>query len=790
MIPDVAQATRFLAWLSDRPTVLLTIPMEGGLPSTSVPSDLSAFLSSSAEQQLNVYLQPARVSQHAQKASKDEVTSVGVLWIDLDPKEATPAARAALLGLLTSDRPSAIPEPSAVVFSGGGFQAYWKLEVPFEVSSLAAVLEFEEHTRWLTRTFRNQDQGGWNIDRILRLPGSVNWPKAAKREKGQEPALAQIVELSERVYKLEDFGRDQQGSGLRQELGDESSRRPSTTDPGLIKFSDLSALDDYEIPVRVLDTIVEGKGKEPKHGDNSRSAWVFDVVCNLLRFGVPEGMILWVLLNPDWAISESVLDKRGGARKYALKQITSGLAFIARDPDAAPDSDNTSVAQSNSPEPRQDLEDDPVYENCVEWINRRYFAILMGGRHAFCRENVDGSFTRMNSDAFDFELQSHRIFMQGTKGNTTAVPISKIWKEDRRRRYFPRGFVLDDKKIVEGAYNLWRGFSVEPKQGNWTTMREHILMVLASGNKALAEYIIRWTAWTVQNPSLPARVALVFQGTEGVGKGIFANAIVALFGEKRHGLRIQSMAHIVGRFNEHLRHCCVLFCDEATATGNESDGAMKGLITESSLPIEGKGRDLESSDNHLHILMASNEDWVVPAGKDSRRYVVLKVSSHRQGQRDYFDAILGQMYDDGGLAAMLYDLQNMKLGNWHPEENRPDTDALHEQRAFSLRGFDKIYQDILITGTIPGIQERAVTVPYLISVVGRTVRKENLPSGQEVIFILKRTGWKKMHSRDQNGDQYWSPPPLEEARMRFNPKFPWPKEPEDWELLEPPVDIM
>ena len=44
------------------------------------------------------------------------------------------------------------------------------------------------------------------------------------------------------------------------------------------------------------------------------------------------------------------------------------------------------------------------------------------------------------------------------------------------------------------------------------------------------------------------------------------------------------------------------------------------MITEPTLAIERKGQDTETVPNMLHILMASNNQWIVPAGLDERRF--------------------------------------------------------------------------------------------------------------------------------------------------------------------------
>jgi hypothetical protein len=70
----------------------------------------------------------------------------------------------------------------------------------------------------------------------------------------------------------------------------------------------------------------------------------------------------------------------------------------------------------------------------------------------------------------------------------------------------------------------------------------------------------------------------------------------------------------------------LLFGDEAFYAGDKKhESILKMLITEEMITIEAKGVDAEVSGNCIHLMMASNESWVVPAGMDDRRFFVLDV---------------------------------------------------------------------------------------------------------------------------------------------------------------------
>lgn len=289
-------------------------------------------------------------------------------------------------------------------------------------------------------------------------------------------------------------------------------------------------------------------------------------------------------------------------------------------------------------------------------------------------------------------------------GEDKRVSLGQWWlKHPERRQYEGVTFQPGSGPEVNGRLNLWRGWGVEPKRGLWTRMRRHIDEVLANGDEAAADYIIRWVAWSFQHPAERAQAALVFKGKKGTGKGTLGNALCHIFGQ--HGTHISSAEHLAGRFNGHLRDACLLFADEAYWPGDKgSEGSLKRLVTEPDLFIEAKGRDGVTVANMLHIIMASNEEWIVPAGEDERRYAVFTVSADHMQDDDWFKPIYAES-EAGGEAAMLYDLLRMDLGDWHPRRI-PKTSGLLEQQSQSLRPEDAWWVELLQSGRLWGAADR------------------------------------------------------------------------------------
>jgi hypothetical protein len=79
-------------------------------------------------------------------------------------------------------------------------------------------------------------------------------------------------------------------------------------------------------------------------------------------------------------------------------------------------------------------------------------------------------------------------------------------------------------------------------------------------------------------------------------------------------MTITNAEHLVGRFNAHLRAKCVLVANEAFYAGNKRhEATLKALVTDAVLPIEQKFVDAETDVKLLHLIVISNNDWVVPA---------------------------------------------------------------------------------------------------------------------------------------------------------------------------------
>src|SRR4029077_3125952 len=110
-----------------------------------------------------------------------------------------------------------LPRPTIGVDSGGGLQFLWLLIVSLGPEYRARV---EAISRALMVAL-GAKPGTQNIDRILRVPGTVNWPTPTKRDDGRVPCLSKLLWLEEGLrYSLDDFAAwETSGPGTPEDEG-------------------------------------------------------------------------------------------------------------------------------------------------------------------------------------------------------------------------------------------------------------------------------------------------------------------------------------------------------------------------------------------------------------------------------------------------------------------------------------------------------------------------------------------------------------------------------------------
>lgn len=649
----------------------------------------------------NLYFTPNRVGRKMRKkTSREDIAWLDVLHVDLDPNRWTDDLKISpeefikeeqdrILTLLTEKRPEGIPAPTFVVFSGGGYQGFWKLREPLKLDGTIDMAEdVKAYNIKLERDFGADHCH--NIDRIMRLPGTWNIPTAAKIKKGRTKVEAGVVYFEpEQVYDIDQFKKAVKVQVKEAFGGDAAPSITVDVTPGNIeRMVDVHELDKHtadKLPLedrvkRIIqigydpeDTSLNAKPKD------DRSVWVFDAVCAMVRRGIPDQMILSVLLDKDFRISDHIYDQKQGAEKAAIRQITRAKEFTT----------------------------DPLLTE----LNSQYAFTIIGARDMVICEDMHGiensktgktypTLQYMIPSAFK-ALMNNRKVQAGEHANGTPrmVGIGTWWLEHTQRRTYSKGvyFTPDDKRR-EDKYNLWRGFAFQEKKGSGhESFLRHIHDNVCSGNEVYYDYFIKWLAHLFQKPTELAHVAIVLRGELGVGKSFVPNMVGELLGG--HYIQVSDKKHLVGSFNAHLQDKLLVFADEAFFHGDrQSVSTLKTMITERHRMVEKKGFDAAMAINYTRLIMSSNDEHVVNAASKERRYFILNVPPTKQQDTGYFKAIASDL-EGGGFEHLLDFLLSVDLKDFDPRQ-RPITDELRRQASFSYPNHIEWWLNCLIDGKV------------------------------------------------------------------------------------------
>lgn len=537
------------------------------------------------------------------------------------------------------------------------------------------------------------------------------------------------------------------------------------------------------------DPSVEGEGGN----DNA-----FRVACRVKDFGVSEHTCLDLMMGdwnercePPWDLME-LAEVVENAYQYAWGD-QGGLSADEDfgDGDDLPTEEHIEEIRAKERDSRSSGDRDrPPLEDrraLLEWMNGRHSKTLYGGKSLVWTkqfgENGRSEFTLVTLEELA-KLYENRFVPTEDK----AVPLGMWWRKHPALMW-SKGFAMrpdlpPGSQGMGKEFNIWNGWGIEPRPGDWTPYRRLVTEALCAGDERHAGYVFDWIALLLQRPSVLHKVALVFRGSKGTGKSTLGLALKMALGN--HAAKADSAEAVTGQFNWHLKDKVFLLAEEVKwMKGKGGEGMLKALITDPERGYEAKGINAVQGYNYVSMMITSNEDWVVPASLgDERRFAAFNVSRRLTGDR----ALWRGIYDDSAgsgvprrepIAAMMHELLRRDISGFDPIRHAPRTEALAQQALESMDFKDKWWHDRLSDGQPPGLmgepdewERGGVEVPVQEAYRDFTdsVQRGHKCSRDALGRRLSDFGVKKRRAtREVDGKRpyIWILPSLEEAREIF-----------------------
>ena len=769
------------------PWVLTAIPPDPG-PMTTITArnarDVRVFISQhNGKRNLYYSVNPIRQATN-KKAAKTNIAAIEFGLADCDPAEGeTPeAAKARYLAALKS---TAAPNPTFIVDSGNGLQFGWRLDKPIPLpepirtdksgesiavlsdNAQAIVDDVEARIKAVMERL-GAKAGTQNIDRILRLPGTTNLPNKAKRARGRVECPATLIEFNESVHALASFPEPEPDTAKGKAAG--AGRGGSKRAMKVVGVEELRVSERIKAIIRT--------GENLDGADATRSGAVWTVCLALAAQAYDDAQFQEIFLDPAIAISAHVLEQPK-PEEYLAQQIEKARAKTA-------DSD---VARVN--------------EDYALVVIRNHAAILLPNEPVL---------TVWTLETFREWFAEHFVRREGFKDGKPR-PLADHWRAHPQKRKY-RGIEFAPGRETSGYFNLFRGWPIKPKPGDWGLFRDHLLRNVCGGDDAIFKWVFGWFAQIIQHPEAKPGTSLALRGPMGVGKTIVGDIFGALLGP--HYLLVDSSEYVIGKFNAYMISLLLLQSDEAVWAGDHAAASrIKGLVTSKRQMVQLKGIDAFQVPNHVRLLLTGNEDWIVPAGMDERRFTVLDVGENNKQDHVFFGKLITQM-ENGGYEALMHDALQFDLSSVNLREVLK-TDALREQKIASLTPEQKWWLDTLMKGELPwGVDDEVGCCPCdrlqarYQAHARRSAAKPRAIATELGIFLRKHAQgiarrerdfniWNERKSRiDLQRGYVYRFPSLAECRKAFDKKmqqhFEWPDpgplhlERANW-VIEPRPDI-
>ncbi|RMF24512.1 MAG: hypothetical protein D6760_03140 [Deltaproteobacteria bacterium] len=230
-------------------------------------------------------------------------------------------------------------------------------------------------------------------------------------------------------------------------------------------------------------------------------------------------------------------------------------------------------------------------------------------------------------------------------------------------------------------------------------------------------WVLRWFAYPIQHPGAKLKTALVIHGPQGVGKNLFTEAVMAIYGE--YG-RIVGQAEIEERFNDWASRKLFLIANEVVARAElfHQKNKLKALITDDWIRINPKNVAAHDERNHMNLVFLSNEVQPVVVEPGDRRFAVIWTPKKRE--QAFYQAVLDEIRN-GGIAALHHYLLNVDLGDFHPGTPPPETRARRRLIEISKESPDR-FADEWLAGELDA-PVHACALADLYEVYVRWIRK-------------------------------------------------------------------
>jgi len=512
---------------------------------------------------------------------------------------------------------SGLPQPTAIVMTGGGSHLWWRLAEP------VAVEVWRLAQKAIISRFASADRAIHDAPRIMRLPGTTNH---------KHGVVAEVLEVNASTHPISAF--------MRPKVVVAPPPPPAATTPSP---ADTSSTSRARLWLSKREGGTEG---------NRNTALFKAAACVYQDFDLDRETTLALIRDWNATANHPPLDDR------EVSDTVASACASARGERGAKNRAMATHAVWTSP---AEVPADPTPEECPSPPPSTDSVLDTLGRECYL---VIGT-TQVWHDGLAMSMPLEALSaLYPTEG--------KIWRNARDRRTVRvEDIVFEPGGAKPGQVNLWRGWPTTPDPRPCPLLVRHI-SVICGDDPMLRDWLTCWLALPIQKPGVKLDTAVILQGKPGSGKSIFFDCVRAIYGQ--YGTKA-TQAQIDSDYTGWLSRRLFIQAEEVGSTRGQVArvrNILKDWVTGESIAISEKYQVGRVERAHANFVFLSNEGVPLPIDSDDRRFCV--ICHDVVPDREYF-TLLGAEIADNGPARLMHYLSGIDLGEFWEHSQPPKTAA-------------------------------------------------------------------------------------------------------------------
>jgi hypothetical protein len=251
---------------------------------------------------------------------------------------------------------------------------------------------------------------------------------------------------------------------------------------------------------------------------------------------------------------------------------------------------------------------------------------------------------------------------KGKKGKYKLENFIDAWTRNnpQQKCYDDIGIYPTGITCPTNIFNMWTPFAMEISKSEYVEKKEALMKILdhikilCGNDESIAQYVTDWIAQMIQYPAVKT-TCLTFISKQGAGKTFLIKFLRVLLGNSKVFETTAPSRDVWGDFNGRMCNTFLINLNELSKKETvESEGRIKGLITDPFLTINNKGVNQYDIQSYHRFIITTNKMEPFNTSKDDRRNLIVRSSDEKCGDKEYFTE-LHKLLDDFDVMKTCYE---------------------------------------------------------------------------------------------------------------------------------------